>query len=259
MEATAPTTIDTFWKAAPFVTAAGLGLGLGARGLRQGVDMLRYGNTEGTPVDVEQMPSASTEFPVNVSPEEAAELRRSGVKVKRKGGHKVAAVELTPGVTSEMGFFNSIPTGALGAGALVGGWKLGDMGVNALRMHFAKAKKKQVEDRIAHLLKGNPADEDLALGANMKAAEDAYFMKKEALSLPGQDYASALGLLLGGGGTLAALSAYNTVSAQNKYKEKAKALRAYLRNQSARPAFAAMQPVETAPQPAAPVLPPVTG
>lgn len=241
--------MNSFLQAAPWVAAAGLAGGLSARGLRHGFDMLRYGNTDGTPIDIDTVPASVAELPVTVTKEEAEELRRKGVKVKRKVIHKAAAVDLG-NARWNLGFWSSLPAGALGAGALVGGWKLGDMGLDALRMHFAKDKKKKVEERISRILKDNPDDQDVPLHATMKAAEDAYFAKKASFmgvenpSYPLQNYASALGLLLGAGGTLAGLSAYNTVSSQNKYNEKSKALRAYLRNQAARTPRAIMDPVE---------------
>jgi hypothetical protein len=239
--------MNSFWEAAPWVGAAGLGAGLGARALKHTLDMTRHGNIEGTPVDVEDTPPAITSLPITVTPEEAAELRRKGIHVKKK--QKKVAFDI-PGTDSKynVGFWESIPAGMLGTGALIGGWKLGDMGLNAIRGHFANAKKKKVEDRIKQLLKDQPESEDVPLHATMKAAEDAYFAKK-AMDYNrnfGGDYANALGLLLGAGGTLSALSAYNTVSSQNKYKEKAKALRAYLRNKAARPAIATMEPIEEA-------------
>ncbi len=231
-------TAEPFIRPSTVVGGAAIGglLGLGARGLRHVFDITRNRDESGG-VDIPAQTPAAVKMPVEVSPEEAAELEAKGVHVK----HKLA------------GFVNQLATGVAGTLAGYGGWRLADKHFDELRKRKAQQALDATRNRVQALLSNQPMAGDEALHATMKAAEDT--LLKEAgfadmLSRLGVGAADSgigalgIGIPVGIGGTLLGLSAFNEAK-KNKYEQKEKALKGYFERQQTQPPQAELEPVLT--------------
>jgi hypothetical protein len=228
------TEYNSFWEAAPFVGGGAALLGGGARVVKGLADLIRRPDPESSPENIEPTEEPIVEVPVPVSHEEAEELRRKGMQVKR-------AVSL---MDFKVGPEGAFALGALGTGAVMGGWSLTDKLVDAYRKNRAEAKRNAIKNRITKLMNDDPAEEDLDLHANMKAAESVHFEKK-AISLV-HHVVNPLSALLGGGMLLAGVRAYNQASVSGDEAAKIKALKGYLKKQKTTHPIISTVPVEVA-------------
>lgn len=234
----------TWLQPSDVVGAAGLGVagGLGARGIRHLVDLYR-GKEDDT--DFGATPTPAIKVPVEVTPEEAAQLQQHGVQLKKKLA----------------GFVNNVAMGVAGTAGALGGWQALDSFLENRRRNRVKGELESTRQRVQKLLEDNPAQPDLALHATMKAAEDLWF-EKEALDLSGYTLSNMigsaaskalqgadtalgtpyLGVPMGIFGTLAALSAYRE-SRKNKYDQAAGAVRGFYQRQKEQVPQAELEPV----------------
>jgi hypothetical protein len=228
--------LGTFSEAAPYVAALGLGVGGLSRGMKHIIDALRRQDPEAAPVEIKRTHPPITDTEVEVTPEEAEELARRGVHVKKvKLGQEVSL--------SDVSLPASLALGALGTGAVIGGWKLSDFLINKLRQRAAQSEREKMYNRVHKMLEGDPESIDVPLHASMKAAEDIHFDKK-ALAI--QDFPNTAKLILaalGGVGVVAGMSAYQKATAQSKYQTKIKALKDYLKKQQTQTPIASIEPV----------------
>jgi hypothetical protein len=134
--------------------------------------------------------------------------------------------------------------GALGTGAVMGGWTLTDKLIDAYRKNRAEAKRDVIKNRLKRIMNDDPAEEDLGLHANMKAAESIYF-EKRAFD-PVSHVVNPLAALLGGGMLLAGVRAYNQASVSGDEPAKVKALKSYLKRQKTTHPIISTVPVEVA-------------
>ncbi len=214
---------------------AGIGLGLGARGIRHLLDLRKKRDL---PPEVPAVPSNRTPLPVEVSPEEATQLEQSGVTVKH------AAT-----------FLDNMARGALLVPAAYAGWSMLDSHLAAKRKALAQKGIDSARARLQGLMSDQPLPEDQGLHSAMKVAEAHYFGEEKrawdvgdipAAAAQGVANSSAvnwLGWPLGISGALLGLSAYNRVQGDNKYRKSVGALNDYVQHQPARPAEAEIQPV----------------
>lgn len=203
----------------PVFALGGAALGGGARLLKNLFDLSRRGPTK-SPADIARPLAAVSEVPVEVSKEEAEELRKRGIKVRRaltkESSHKKEGISRLLGSAGLLG---------LGTLSTVGGWHLADTLIDAARKRAAKKDVDRVKDRIRKILEESPsARDDQKLLGYMKAAEDKYF-KKEALL---QDIPVILGGSLGITGVLAGLAAYNRLKGSAGASPQIAALKASL-------------------------------
>ena len=202
----------------PAVGASGLALGAGAR-LAKGVfDDLRGEEDEDITLPA---PASNIErVPVKVTPEEAAELRRQGVRVR----------EVLQKRSSSPGFFTGIAHGALGAGTALGGWALIDKLYGRGERDASKARLDKARARLRALIDDSPEEEDAAIYSQLKVAEEKHIRKEAA------DFGTLKavgGLSIGAGAMLAALQGYRTSKEVDPGWHKAKLLRQYLRQRPA--------------------------
>jgi len=203
----------------PVFALGGAALGGGARLLKNLFDLGRRGPTK-SPVEIARPLAALSEVPVEVSKEEAEELRKRGVKVRRmlskEGAHKKEGISRLLGSAGLLG---------LGTLSTVGGWHLADTLIDAARKRAAKKDVEDVKKRIRRILEESPSNrDDEKLFGYMKAAEDKYF-KKEAIL---KDIPVILGGSLGISGVLAGLAAYNRLQRSAEASPKLTALKSML-------------------------------
>jgi hypothetical protein len=241
--------------AIPMVAAGTVGVGAAGRLLKSLVDLYRRPPTS-TAAGIKQLPASVADIPVEVTPEEADELRRKGVEVKRIMPKLSEAVK-TDAVGTDGGsnyfsqfkpsFTGGFIYGGLGALGLAGGWKLTDYIIDKLRKRSIKSDIEKTRARINAILNNEPAQSDLPLHAYMKAAEDLHFsfdgncpineggIDKTAASFGGGGFSSVLdivsslpamsGITLGVGTLLAAMRGYNKLSAGGSPYAKLRAMR----------------------------------
>lgn len=191
----------------------------------------RPGVTSG-PKAVPRRRTSGAEMPIEVTEEEAEELRRRGVKVREILSKQ--AQDVVQGKPSALG---GLALGAVGAGTAVGGWTLMDMAVNALRSRAAKSDSNRIRQRIQQLLDDDPYEQDAPLYAQMKTAEEEYVSgntKVAAVNM--RDVGSAastawwlLPALAGGGMTIHALGGLRGAMRDSRALEKVKARRNFAR------------------------------
>jgi len=229
------TTYKNFWEAAPFVAGGALLLGGGARVSKGLIDLLRRPDPEGSPELITRTEDPVAEVPVPVTKEEAEELRRQGVRVKKAGFLD----------KFDVGTSDAFLLGGLGTGAVMGGWALTDKLVDSYRKSRAEAKREAVRRRIQKLLSDSPAPEDSGLYAQMKAAECMHFsLRKVAWFNPQTTIVNPLAALLGGSALLAGIRAYQKSIATAPESAKVKALKSYLKRQKTTQPLVAAVPVE---------------
>lgn len=221
-------------------TAIGLGLlTLGAGGaLRLGkslLDTYRRPDVISGPKQMPRRRSSGADIPLEVTEEEAEELRRQGVKV-REVASKTASDEVVQGKPSALG---GLALGAIGTGGALAGWGLTDMAINALRSRAAKADADRIRERIQRLLEDDPHEMDTQLHSQMKTAEDAYInghtkvAAVDSLKRIGQAVDTAwwlLPALAGSGMTIHALGGLRSAMRDSRALEKAKARRRFARH-----------------------------
>lgn len=228
----------------PHVVAGGAALGASGRLVKNLADLLRGSPSSGG-FSVPKLRPAIADIPVEVTEEEAEELRKRGIKVKRMMAKRAA---VSPN------FWGGIGYGALGAGSMLGGWALLDKIIDSARKRAIKGDISRVQRRIENILEDRPENEDEKTHAYMKAAEDFYFSKiahdpeelrKEALFPDigfGTQMGGALGLTIGAGGLLSALAAYNKAKGESKYQQQSAQLARALKRRRAAVPSAALSP-----------------
>jgi hypothetical protein len=190
-------------------------------------------------------PTAAIKVPVEVSPEEAEQMKANGIQIRKKLA----------------GFVGDVATGAVGTAGAYGGWKLLDSYLENRRRDRVKGELEQTRNRVQRLLEDNPMGPDAPLHATMKAAEDLWFDKSAAFDWTVPNFASAaggaalrgadsvlgatgLGIPLGIFGSLAAMSAYNE-SRKNKYDQASNAIHGFYEHQKEQFPQAELEPVVT--------------
>jgi len=235
------TDFNSFLEASPYVAGSAALVGGGARALKGIYDMVSRGDPEAAPVNVSHTTLPVAHVPVPVSGDEADELRRKGIKVRRvlKQAFELPTFNINP--AEAMGL------GALGTGAAIGGWKFGNWLLNRNRQAAVNEEKERVKNRIKGILSDAPDEEDETLHAHMKAAEDMHFLKvsfsKEGW-YPGRDVVNSLAGLLGGSLVFSGMRAYNQAQAGSESAAKINALKAMLRKKKTEPPMAVAEPVE---------------
>jgi hypothetical protein len=243
-----------------FPAIAGLGLGVGARLARWGYDIANKTGTR-APVKLSPVESAAVEVPVDVSEEEAEELRKRGVKVKQAADNVL----------------DTALQGSVGVLSAVGGWSIADKILDAKRKAKAQRSLERSRRRVQSLINGDPDHRDVGISRAIKVAEDVYIdnvgVSEFGANTAGLQKVAAmddivpsivsrgastvgevlkpLGIPLGIAGTILAIKAYNTSRDENKYRAKAKAMRDYLNNIGAETPTAVMVPVVRKPPAAA--------
>lgn len=244
---------------------------LGGAGLRLARELMTLGgrSPERSPAKLKVRPPSVARIPVEVSEEEAEELRRRGVRVrevlhKTSANHerpkRIAAPRVvTTGPVSPTG---AAALGVVGTGSALAGWSLTDRVIGHLRRQAAKGDVKRIRRRIERVLKDDPEEEDEELYGVMKAAEDTYFaqkpeeqtsMEKTAFGL--RDLYWLLPATLGAGATFQAVAGFQRAQQDSPARAKIKALKSGLQAQRMSPVEAGMKPfVRRAPVQEAAVL-----
>lgn len=238
-----------------FPAITGLGLGVGARLARWGYDIANKSGTR-APVKLSPVESAAVEVPVDVSEEEAEELKKKGIRVKQAADN----------------ILDTAVQGSLGTLSAVGGWSLADKILDSKRKAKAQKSLERSRRRVEALIRGDQDPEDAGLARAMKVAAEVYIqhigdsepgvgtvrevraktasvLEEVAPGILGRGVSTVgeilkpLGIPLGIAGTLVAMKAYNASRDENKYRAKAKAMRDYLNNVGAETPTAVMVPV----------------
>lgn len=217
----------------PHVALGSLALGAGGRLARNLVDLSRGGDKR---LRAPAMERATASIPIEVTPEEAEELRRKGLKVRKV----LKTAQYDPSILHSIGY------GALGAGAGMGGWALADKFLDSMRKRQAEKRRDRVRQRIERLLSGEPDDQDLQIADQMKVAEEQLLSGQDPADLLKEagvkDWLSLGGMALGAGGLVSLLSGYRKGRESSKARAKAQALRRLLRERPVAPPAAAVDP-----------------
>jgi len=243
------TDFNSFLEASPYVAGTAALVGGGARALKGIYDMVSRGDPEAAPVSVNHTELPMAHVPVPVSGDEAEELRRRGIKVRRVLKQAFEVPTFNVNIPEAMGL------GALATGAGIGGWKFSNWLLNRNRQAAVNEEKERVKNRIKGILSDSPDEEDETLHAHMKAAEDVHFMKVSFITdgwYPGRDVVNSLSALLGGSLVFSGMRAYNQAQAGSESAAKINSLKALLRKKKTEPPMAVAEPVEYVddPQPA---------
>jgi hypothetical protein len=209
----------------PHVALGALAAGGVARLGKGLIDLYREGGDDDSRYPVKAIRPAQAMIPVEVSTDEARELRKRGVKVR----HVLAkrAAEAPP--KTNPSFVNALLYGGLGAGAAVGGWKLIDYAMDAQRKSEAKARLDAVRKRIEKMLNNDPYAQDVGVYESMKTGAARLLKGDDLVKEAGlADLFAIGGLLVGGGATLAGISGYQKGIASSPSRAKAKALQRLL-------------------------------
>ncbi|HNX48583.1 MAG TPA: hypothetical protein PLS53_00245 [Thermoanaerobaculaceae bacterium] len=269
MQKVALTDINAWDVAWP--TAAGLGIGLGARLLRHGVDLKSKKGVR-APKTTSPLESAQIEVPVDVSDEEAAALQAQGIKVgadrsvlpaavatdstvmpsKRGVTMSPAAKPVVPGATKvgAEGLTSTVLQGALGAGAAYGGWSVLDNILDKQRLEKAKGSLQRSRDRVKRLIAGEPDPSEAGIATALKTAEEL-FLKQSSIgtsigsSIIGgaTDIMAPIGIPLGIGAALLGAKAYNESKSANKYRQRVKQISDSLEHEDPMAPVAVLHPV----------------
>ncbi len=144
----------------------GLAVGGGARLLKHVLDVTRNRDIR-TPLTGRHIRPAVSPVDVQVTPEEADELRQQGVEI----GSQTPKIAEGTGFTGD--FFRNAGLGLAATGGLAAGWVGGDMLAEAGRKSLAKRKLDAQRARVEALLDGEGRPEDAKLAGFMAAGEDA--------------------------------------------------------------------------------------
>ena len=259
---------DVAWPA-----ATGLGLGLGARLLRHGYDLKTKRGLR-APKEAPAVESAQIEVPVEVSEEEANELKRQGLKVGSaldastprpgKGPARQVLPKAQPTNSTSMpsstapvvklavaGLVANVAQGLLGAGAAYGGWKMLDDKLDEDRVAKAKASLNRSRERVKRLIAGEPDPSEVGAAAAMKTAEELFM--KEAIDLlssvgsglvgGAMDLMAPIGIPLGIGAALIGAKSYNDAKRANKYRQRIKQITESLEGETPSPPMAVLHPI----------------
>jgi hypothetical protein len=244
--------INLTYSDVAFPAITGLGLGVGARLARWGYDIANKSGTR-APAKLPPVESSAVEVPVDVSEEEAEELRKKGVKVKQAADNVL----------------DTAIQGTIGTLSTVGGWSLADKILDSKRKAKAQKSLERSRRRVQALINGESDPADQGISRALKVAADVYIenvglsefgdhvqFPKAAAALDDVvpsivsrgastigEILKPLGIPLGIAGTLVAMKAYNANRDENKYRAKAKAMRDYLNNIGAETPTAVMVPV----------------
>ncbi len=236
---------------APLWALGGAGLGAGARLGKNLADILRERN-DTTEVNIKPSVAAVSEIPVDITPEEATELERHGIKINRKKIKQPTAPinPMMPKVAlSPDGFLSGTALGALGLGGAALGFGLTDKYLDQAKKIKQQKQLDAAKKRIELLLNDTPAQMDVPLHAQMKAAEDHYFenMNKKADFIDFIDgiMPAGLGAIGGMGAVAAGMGAFNQAKQNNRFLAKAKALRSNISHATPDTPFAALDPTVT--------------
>jgi hypothetical protein len=238
----------------------GVGAGIGTRAVKRLIELAK-GKDYRPPVDLPKIERPSVKMPVELSPEEAAQLEAQGQKVRH-----VKAAAIT-------GLMDNILTGGLLAGGAYAGWKGLDAYFDNQRRELAKKRLDHARNRVQKLLSDKPDMTDIALHAQMKAAEDHYFAKNaglgdsilgpinRTLTNAGMGLRNAVGDAAKGAleagtnmiapigipvallGTIMAIRAYRKSDKANKYRQAATAIKKFYNNRAVQPADAELEPI----------------
>ena len=216
----------------------GLGLGLGARGLKHLLQLSR-GRQAKAPIDLAAKTAPVTEVPVEVSEEEANDLKARGVKVKEAGGMSDFAGDVLGG-------------GALAAGTY-GGWKALSAYLGARKRRAAEQKLQQSRQRVETLIDGSALPGDEPIQHAMKVAEEQYFEKTAGLGdAAGRFFGNTAGSVLSSTGVgwplgiaafLMGARAFRRSSEANKYQSTLGALQRVSEQAPTEPPMVSMVPV----------------
>lgn len=183
------------------------------------------------------------EIPVEVSPEEEAELNKRGIKV----GSSIV---------------DTLGNSALLTGAGLGGWWLVNRIVNDFRKREAASQLELSKRRVKNLLEGNPDPEDIKVAEVMqqKFAESSIGNVWNSASKLVSDTASTISekavnalvprtavAALGVFGVLSALAAYNRTRQSNTLVQKGKAIKDLLKSRPTLTSQVVLRPVRRKP------------
>ncbi len=247
------------WSALPAATLGALALGGGGRFLR--------GLWEGAQEDpgevsgkIRRPEAPVADIPVVVSKEEAEELRRKGIRVRRALKRRTKTAGDAP---PEPSFWKSLGYGGAVAGAGLAGWELADWLIDNLRKSHAQSDVKRTRRRLTRLLDADPEDRDIKVAAALALAEEqisktaqtkgwlrstgekAYDLMPETDQLgPFWDGLKATGgLAIGAGTLLSFLAGMRKAKSESKHKKRVSDLGRFLRGKKVEAPVAVMQPV----------------
>lgn len=232
----------------PHVALGTLALGAGGRLARNLADIYHGDPTESR-ARIKPLAPATSVVPIEVTEDEAEELRRQGVKVRRVLSKRAEAVSpeprprprTNPSITGALGY------GALGAAGLAGGWALTDYLVDSARKARAKARRDRVKARIEALLDDRPGASDFGVAEQMKVgaaqllAGNGDDMVKQAFGL--KDLAAAGGLAVGGGALMSLLAGFQRGRKSSPARAKARALKRLMQSRGVQTPELGIEPV----------------
>ena len=221
------------WSYVPHAVLGGLAVGAGGRLAKNLYDLASSDPTQPRTV-FRPGRAAVSNVPIEVTPEEAEELERRGIKVR-----KVLAKR-----ASDASPWKAMGYGALGTAATLGGWKLTDMVIDSLRRRQAKKEVNRVKDRIRRLMEGNPLEEDVTVYRKMKTASAQRCVKTALFGMGSlRDLLTVGGLGVGSAAVLQLLAGARNAQAGSAAGGTISQLKKTLKRRKAHPASASMTPV----------------
>lgn len=238
--------------AIPLVGLGGLALGAGGRLVKNLLD-LRRRNNAATEVDIPKLSPDTVDIPIEVTEEEAEELRKRGITVKRLM-QKISEDRTSFFQAYDPSFFGGVGYGVLGGATAMAGWKLVDYLIDRARKNEVKSDIERTRRRIRSLLDDRPEVGDERAHAFMKAAEDMYFegnvqpedvtdpaMMTKIAVFPGWIKALSGGAV-GVSALLALLGSYKKAMKASPVRTKLKAIRDAVRSRLARTPIVGLSP-----------------
>lgn len=243
------------WRALPAATLGALALGGGARFIR---GLWETAQEEPSEISgkIRRPRAPIADIPVTVSPEEAEELRRRGVRVRRILREQVKAAG--DASTPTPSFWRSLGYGAATAGAGLAGWELADWVIDNLRKSYAKRDVRRTRERLERLLDEAPEDADIKVAAAIAQAADRLTKTGETtgwfqdvvsgpVDMSWGDLFSGLkaigGLGIGAGTLLSFIASMRRAKDESKHRKRVSELGRFLRGRRTEAPLAAMQPV----------------
>ena len=231
----------------PTVAGAGLLTGglwsVGKYLMRQGRKSLEEDSDHDLPVGSSLKPSKAARIPVDVpvSAEEADELRRLGIEVRRK---KLAAA-----VAAKPNWTNAAIYGGVGLASLLTGVYGADYLMDLYRKSDLDRQRKEMRQRLRDIVEDRPSIEDALLHKQMKTAEAAEErrLKKQAFGIG--DVAAAGVTGLAGIAALRMISGALSGAAKNKGRASSKAIMQQYRTLDEERPTAYLRPVEVEDRP----------
>lgn len=215
----------------PRVLLGALALGAGAR---FGKNLLNTATSpKGERVRIKSLRPAISDVTIPVSEEEAEELRDRGIRVKEVLRKAAQRVDYDPNPLLGVGY------GILGAGGLVGGWRLADYLVDKARKSQAENQLKDVRKRIERILEDQHAvGPDQVVLESIKAAEDAHVKTADVGTV-----LTGLGMLTGASAILQALASFKGARRRSVPSAKVRAINQVLQRRQAMTPSASLSPV----------------